>query len=319
MADGERRSRRRMVHAGRLEVDVLERPPHRPVGLPDELALVLRREVGGAVVVAHRAGVGEVGGVVVVRRHRGRVAAAVLAVGLEREVAHATLVGALVVVRDRVGHRLRFLEGVLVVRLRRALESLRAVLRQHAVDVRAMAYGAQHLVAVDARPVALSLGDRLHLCAQGREGLEHRHLEVRRPRVVTAPRVGHGDQRTPDVLDVRRVDAVRHLAETVVVVPHVQVTDRHAAAAQLVGDEVRHQELAQVAQVHGSRGRDARRAGHGPPGTGALVVADRVVRGASHPVDGVLRGHGWSGSWLRQWWVPNATGAETRPRAWGKA
>ena len=238
--------------------------------------------------------------VVVVRRDRGRVAAAVAAVGLEREVADAArAVAGCPRRRARPsrpsppppGRRARRR------RPRRPRAFFVRCLRQHGVDLGAMAYGAQHLVAVDPGAVALGLGDRVHLGAQGRERLEHRLLEVGRPRVVAAPRVGYVDQRPADVLDARRVDAVRHLAEPVVVVPHVQVAHRHAAAAQLVGDEVGHQELAQVAQVHGPGGGDARRAGHRPVGAGALVVADGVVRGAGHPVGGVLRGHG-SGSWV---------------------
>ena len=82
--DGERRAGRRVVHAGRLEVDVLEGPAHRPVDLPDQLPLVLRGEVGG-VGVPVGARVREVGRVVVVRRDGGGVAPARAAVRLERE------------------------------------------------------------------------------------------------------------------------------------------------------------------------------------------------------------------------------------------
>ena len=254
--------------------------------------------------------------VVVVRRDRGRVAAAVPAVGLEREVADAGRVvdGVLVVERDRVGHRLGLLCRVLVRGLR--LSRLPgAVLGEHGVDLRPVAHGAQHLVAVDARAVALGLGDRVDLGAERRERLEHRLLEVGRPGVVAAPRVGYRDQGSPDVLGVRRVDAARHLAEPVVVVPHVQVADRHATASQLVGDEVRHQELAQVPQVHGPGRGDARGARDRPVGAGPLVMTDGVVRGAGHPVGGVRRGHG-IGLLAGQGWVPNATGGRTQAEAW---
>ena len=283
VADGERRARRRVVHPGRLEVDVLVGPAHRPVGLPDQLALVLRREVGGAVVVADRAGIGQVGRLVVVRRHGGRVATAVAAIGLEREVADIARA------RRRLPRRSASASWRLLLGARRgaSLDLLRAVLLEHGPDLCSMTDGAQHLVAVDPGPVALGLGDRLHLGPESGERLQHRLLEVGRPRVVAAPGVGHGDERSADVIGVRRVDAGRHPAEAVVVVPHVQMAHRHAAASELLGHEVRHQELPQVAQVDRTRRRDPRRAGDGPGGPRLLVMPDRVVGGASDPVLGL--------------------------------
>ena len=148
--------------------------------------------------------------------------------------------------------------------------------------------GAQHLVAVDARTDSARPGRwspprrraRANVSSTGcLKWVDHESWQL--------PRVGDVDQWPSDVLGVRRVDTRRHLAEAVVVVPDVQVAHGYAAAPQLVGDEVRHQELAQVAQVHPPRRRDARRAGHRPLGTGLLVMPDRVVGGASHPVMGL--------------------------------
>ena len=77
------------------------------------------------------------------------------------------------------------------------------------------------------------------------------------------------------------VDPGRDLAEPVVVVPHVQVADREPAPAQLVGDEVDGEELAQVAQVDRPGRGGARRAGDG------LALARMplgVVGGSRDPV-----------------------------------
>ena len=162
------------------------------------------------------------------------------------------------------------------------------VARQHGLDVVAVLDGEEHLLAVEAGLVALGLGDLLHLDPHRVQGVEQRLLEVLGPRRVALPRVGYAAQRAADVLGVRRVDALRHLAEAVVVVPHVQVPHRYAAAAQLVGDEVHGDELAHVAQVHPSRRRDPRRDRHPLALAG---VPDGVVGGAGDPV-GRGGGHG---------------------------
>ena len=106
-----------------------------------------------------------------------------------------------------------------------------------------------------------------------------RRLEVLGPGRVALPRVGDRGERPADVLGPGRVDAGRHLAEAVVVVPHVQVADGYAAAAQLVGDEVHGEELAQVAEVDRARRADARRAGdHAGPRRPACRMASSAAR-----------------------------------------
>ena len=67
--------------------------------------------------------------------------------------------------------------------------------------------------------------------------------------VRAAGRGRHRGERLADVLGPRRVDPGRDAAEAVVVVPGDQVLDVVAAAADLVGDEVRGHDLAQVAEV----------------------------------------------------------------------
>ena len=216
---------------GRLEVDVLDGPAHRPVDLPDELALEVGGEVGDALVAGDVAGVGEVGGLLVVRRQGDRVAAAVAAVGLVGEAGQVAAAGGL----------------VLVGRLQ--LDGLGAVLGQHGLDRVALADRGEHGVLVVAGPVALGLRDLLHVDAHRVQGVAQGRLEVVGPRRVAALGVRHGGERAADVLAPRRVDADRHLAEPVEVVPDVEVPGREASATQLLGDEVHRQELAQVAQV----------------------------------------------------------------------
>ena len=82
---------------------------------------------------------------------------------------------------------------------------------------------------------------------------------------------------------------------------------RDAAAPQLLGDEVRGEELAQVAEVD-----RARRAGPGGDGHEVALagVPDGVVRRARHPVDGfaVLLPH------LVPWRKANGLAAASRTR-----
>src|SRR5690606_21898619 len=66
---------------------------------------------------------------------------------------------------------------------------------------------------------------------------------------------GHARERLADVLGPRLVDAVDarwHLAEAVVVVPRDEVLGVDAAPQQLVGDEVRAHDLAEVAEMDGA-------------------------------------------------------------------
>ena len=224
-----------------------------------------------------RARVREVRGLVVVGRDRGGVAAARAAVRLEREALQLGRALGVLVVGDAVGER-----GGLLLRGGRVRGGLLgAVAGEHRLDVVAVPDGEEHLVAVETGGVALGLGDLLHLDAHRVQRVEEGLLEVLGPRGVAVPGVGDGAQRTADVLGVRRVDAHGHLAEAVVVVPHVQVPHGHPAAAQLVGDEVHGEELAHVAQVDPARRRDARRHGHLLAFAG---VPDGVVGGAGDPV-----------------------------------
>ena len=91
LADDEAAARALVVDAGRLEDHVLVRPAHRPVDLPDELAVGERVEVDGLGVAALRAVVGQLVAVVVVGRDGREVGAARAAEGLERVVARLAL------------------------------------------------------------------------------------------------------------------------------------------------------------------------------------------------------------------------------------
>ena len=275
-----------MVEPAGLEVDALVGPAHRPVDLPDQLALGLRGHVGD-VGVAAGAGVGEVRGLVVVRRDLDGVAAAAAAVGLVGEAREGAGAGRLVVLGDGVLQCGRLLLGV-----GGRLGLLGAVLGQHLLDHVAVTDRVQDLLGVGAGEVLLGLGHLDHLDAELDQRGTQRRLEVLGPGVVALPRVGYGGERAPDVLGPARVHPCRHLAEAVEVVPAVQVAHGDAAAAQLLGDEVGGEELTQVAQVDRARGagsggaRDDAALGE-PVGQRLLAarVPDGVVGGTGHPVD----------------------------------
>ena len=236
-ADLERRAGRGVVDARGLEVHALVGPAHRPVDLPHELAareLAQQHRLGGPA----RARVGHLRGGVVVGGDRGVVAPAGAAVGLEREVLGA-------------GDDVAVVLGVVVL-------LLRAEAPEDAVDPGALAHREQHLVAVGARRVLLGLADPAVGHAQLVERGDHRRLEVLGPvRVLAARRGRHRGERLADVLLPRGVDPGGDAAEAVVVVPRDQVLAVVAAAADLVGDEVRGHDLAQVAEVDRARGAQA--------------------------------------------------------------
>ena len=282
-ADGVGRPGRHVVAAGRLEVDLLVGPAHRPVDLPHELAVVVARQVGGAVVAAGRAGVGQGRGGLVVRRRGDGVAPALAAVGPVGEAgdrvggaAGGRLVG--VLVGHRVGEVGRLLRGGVLA----GAHLLGAVLGQHRLDVVTARHGLEDLLAVGAGGVHLGLGDLLHLHAELAQCVLQGRLEVLGPARVALPRVGHRGEGAPDVVGPLGRHAGGDLAEAVEVVPRVEVTHGHAASAQLLGDEVGRDELAQVAQVD----RTARRGARGDRHQVALAgMAYGVVRRPRHPVD----------------------------------
>lgn len=264
-----------MIGSGRLEVDPLERPAHRPVDLPDQLALVLGGQVGDALESTRPAGVGQVGALVVVRRQLGGVARAVAAVRLEREPGEVGgLRLGLIIERDRIGQGLGLL-GVLAGHL------LGAIAAEHLVDLAAPTDRGQDLVAVVAGGVLGRLVLLLHLAAHLDQSQAQRLLEVLGPGRMALPRVRDRGQRPAHMLVPRLVDPHRHLAEPVVVVPTLQMPHRDPAPPDLVGHEVHGQELAQVAQMDRTRGTDPGGAGDQVALTG---VPDRCVRRAGHPV-----------------------------------
>ena len=274
-----------MVATGGLEVDLLVGPPHRPVDLPDQLAVVVGGQVGGALEAARGAGVGQRRGGVVVRRRGDGVATALAAVGAVGEAGDRVGGGgrgrvALLVVL--VGDRVREVGGLLLGRVLGGGDLPGAVLGEHRLDLVAAGDGLEDLLAVGAGGVHLRLGDLLHLDAELAQRVLERRLEVVGPAGVALPRVGHGGQRAPDVVGPLGGHAGRHLAEPVEVVPRVEVAHRHAAAPQLLGHEVRGDELAQVAQVDGPARGGTGRDGHQ---VALARVAYGVVRRPRHPVD----------------------------------
>ncbi len=150
-----------------LEVDVLVRPPHRPVDLPDQLAVAVFPQQERAAVTV-RAGVGQLGRRIVVAGHGRRITAAGVAVRLVRVVAGGS--GA-VVVGGRsgtlggglgrggvIGVQLLVLLATLPLTTGRGARraALRAIAIEDRVDRRPLAHGEQHLL--DVRPGRVHLG-----------------------------------------------------------------------------------------------------------------------------------------------------------------
>ena len=199
-------------------------------------------------------------GVVVVAGDSREVAVADRAVRLVREVARAR--PAVVFGRGpgplgRGGGRLGFRRG----RARRdglGRGGLRPVPAEHLVDVRALAHREQHLVHVRARGIHLRLADAPVLDAHPVQGRLHRRPEVISPaRVRAAGRSGHRRQRQADVLGPGLVDVGRHPAQPVEVVPGQDVVAGDTPPPDLVGHQVRHHDLTQVAEVDRAGRADA--------------------------------------------------------------
>ena len=268
-ADGEAGSGRGVVDPGRLERHPLVGPAHRPVDLPGQLPGHLgdrhRADLGSA-----GAGVGDLGGLVVEAGDRGVVAPADGAVGPERVVGPGARVLRVVVVGLGV--------------------SLGLVPGQHRADVGPAPHGEDDLLGVGAGGVHLGLADLGDPDAEPGQRLAQRLLEVLGPALVPAAGVGHRGQRPADVLGERLSEAGRNPAQPVVVVPGQDVPGGHALLADLVRDQVRHHQLAQVAQVHGPGRADPRRARRRLAGMPAFCFGAHLAGCAHHPVIG--RSHG---------------------------
>jgi hypothetical protein len=265
-ADGEAGPGRGVVDPGRLERHPLIGPAHRPVDLPDQLPGDLgdRHRAG---LHAAPAGVGDLGGLVVEAGHRGVVAPAHRAVRLERVVIPA----------GRRGLRL------VVVRLGGPLG---LVFGQHRADLGAAAHGEDDLFGIGAGGVHLGLADLGDPDAEPGQRLAQRLLEVLGPARVVPARVRHRGQRPADVLGERLGVAGRDPAQPVVVVPRQDVPGRGVLLADLVGDQVRDHQLAQVTQVHRPGRADSRRAGRRLAGMPAFGLGAHLAGGARHPVIG---------------------------------
>jgi len=177
-----------------------------------------------------RAGVADLVGGVVVGGDRGEVATALGTVGLEREV----LGGAFLVARfGKLGFGL-----------------LGLVAADDRADLGATAHRGDDLLQVSARGVHLRLADLGDPDAELPQRVAQRSLEVLGPVRVAVPLgVGDAGERAADVLgEVLRL-VRRHAPQAVVVVPGQDVAALGARAADLVGDEMRRHQLAQVAQV----------------------------------------------------------------------
>ena len=253
-----------MIRPGGLERHVLVGPPHRPVDLPGQLPGHVRdrrrphdRAAG--------ADIGDVGGAVVESGHGGVVPPAGRAVRPER------------VVRPALALALALVVGV---------GAPGPVPGQDRADLGAAPHGQHDLRRVGAGGIHLGLADlgdadpeTLQRVAQGR-------LEVGGEVLVLAARVGHAGQRAADVLGEPARVPGRNPAQPVVVVPGQDVPARRAITADLVGDQVRGHELAQVPQMHRPGRADSRRAGRDLAGMPAFSRRLHLGRRAHHPVLG---------------------------------
>ena len=247
-----------VVLAGRLEVDPVVGPAHGPVDAPAQLDAVAAAQVGRPFAVTGRAPVRQL--IRAVPAGHGGAGSAGAA-------------GAVHLHRPPVGGQRR---GALPVQdLAQAL----AVLKRGA-----------HPLGVGAAPVHLGLRDPLRLDAQPRHLLLEHAGEVAGVARGSAVRIGNLRERSADVaFPAVAGEPGRHLAEAVVVVP--QVDEPHAVPQPPQGarDQLRRDDLAHVAEVHGAGGGDAGRQHVAVP---LAALADDPFRGGVGPVLqplGVLR------------------------------
>jgi hypothetical protein len=212
-----------------------------------------------------RAGVADLVGRVVVGGDRGGIPAALGAVRLEREVLGRVF---LVARFDKLSFGL-----------------LGLVAAQDRADLRPAAHRGDDLLPVRAGGVHLRLADLGDPDAKLPQRVAQRGLEVLGPVRVTVPlRVGDAGERAADELGELLRLVRRYAPEPVVVVPGQDVAALGAGAADLIGDEVRRHQLAQVAQVNVPGRADAAGAGGLLARVPALSLRDHLGRGAGHPV-----------------------------------
>src|SRR2546423_3007920 len=120
-------------------------------------------------------------------------------------------------------------------------------------------------------------------------------------RVALAVGVRHRRQRAADMLGQALVEPGRHLPEPVIVIPRVQVHHVTAPGEDLLGDEVRGHDLAQVAEMDRSRWGYARCA-HDLLATRTVGMLDR---GITRPLDPAQFGLGHESSATRSHALPN--------------
>ena len=225
-----------MIFPARFEVDALRLPAHGPVHLPLQLAV----EVLGKVEVR----------LVPALAHIVRLGA-VLREGSDRR-------RILAAVRAEDG------DGVVALALP-LLRVLRAVLIEDVEDLPALFQGVQNVRDVPARAVLLCLIAVLHFDAELFDGLHELLFKMRGITFVPAEGVGDVRIRAADILFKGIVadmiaHVLRHLAQTVVFVPRKEQFRLFTRPLQRPDDEIARRNVAEVADVHRARRRNARRA-----------------------------------------------------------
>lgn len=225
-----------VVLAARFEVDALRLPAHGPVYLPLQFAV----EVFGKVEVR----------LVPAFAHIVRLGAVLGEGGDRRRI--------LAAVRAEDGN------GIIAFALP-FLRVLRAVLIEDIENFSALLQGVQNVGNVPSRAVLLRLIMIFHFDAELFDGLHELLFKMRGITFVLAEGVGDVRIRAADVLFKRVVaqmiaHILRDLAKAVVLVPRKEQLRLFARALQCPDDEIARGDVAEVADVHRPRRRDARRA-----------------------------------------------------------
>ncbi len=142
---------------------------------------------------------------------------------------------------------------------------LRAVPVEDVVDLSAVFQRKDDVFGIPARAVFLRLIAVFHLDAELFEGFHEFLFKVRGVRFVLAEGIGDIRIRAADVLLERIVAEVvgnvfRHLAQAVVFVPRKEHLRLFALSEQGAIDEITRRDVAEISDVHGAGGRNARRA-----------------------------------------------------------
>lgn len=158
-----------------------------------------------------------------------------------------------------------------------------AVVVQAFLDFGAVVHRDFHALGVHAGAVSFALVEEFGLDPdRGKDRLDVDFVVAGVARVASEGIRHHGDREAQVLFEdflVRHVD--RYLAEDVVIVPGIDEADLFAARAQGPHDEVDRYDFAEIADMHGSGGRNSRSAGIQVQ---VAPLADYLVGGLVRPM-----------------------------------